>query len=104
MVNEYNGIRYTITDSGVCIFDSWSITDDSLKEDFLMYICLENEGLELCRSRKSMFIEWKAHNIMYQKHILRSRTGNTDVEFNQRKFIAWFYRVICKLFKEKCII
>jgi hypothetical protein len=100
---EYNGIKYVIDYLGVCIYDSWKVTDDETKEDFLMHICLENEGLELCRSRKSMFIEWKAHNILYQKHLFRKRTCNTDMEWKQSKFIAFMYKVICRLFKEKSV-
>lgn len=101
---EYNGIKYVVDFCGICIYDSWKVTDDNVKEDFLMHLCLENEGLELCRSRKSMLIEWKAHNILYQRHLFRDRTRHTDMEWRQKKFVAFAYKVICFLFKEKCII
>ena len=104
MSSEYNNIKYHVGESGICIFESWKITDAKIKEDFLMNLCLEIEGLELCRSRKSMLIEWKAHNILYQKHIFRKSTENTDIEWKQNKFVAFVYRMICRLFKEKCII
>ena len=103
-IKEYKGIHYAVDYLGLCIYNSWKVTDDSLKEEFLIHICLENEGLELCRSRESMFKEWKAHNILYQKHLFRKRTGNTDIEWKQNKFVAFMYKVICRLFKEKCII
>ena len=97
-------VTYKIFDYGVHLEDSYKVTNDSEKEDILMDICLENEGLELCRSRKSMLIEWKAHNILYQRHICRKSTRHTDLEFKQRKITAFMYRIICFLFKEKCII
>ena len=97
-------IEYNINDHGVHIHDSYLVTDDQDKEDFLMSICLDNEGLELCRSRKSMLIEWKAHNILYQKGLFKKRTQHTDIEFKQKKLVAFGYRLICFLFKEKRII
>lgn len=100
---EYKGIHYSVDYCGVCIYNSWKITNDELKEDFLIHICLENEGLELCRSRKSMLIEWKAHNILYQRHLFRRSTINTDIEWKQKKIVSWFYRCICRLFKEKSV-
>lgn len=97
---EYKGIRCDINEGGARIYDSWKVSDDAIKEEFLTRLCLENEGLELARSRKSMLTEWKAHNIMYRMHLFRKSTEHTDLEWDQGRFVAFLYKAICFLFRE----
>lgn len=97
----YNGISYYISDNCVSVRDSYKVTDDEVKLDFLIHVCSEKPDLESHRSKESMLEEWKAHNILYQKHLFRSRTKDVDIEYNQKWIFKVGYHIICKLFKEK---
>lgn len=92
--------KYNVGETAITIYDSYKVKDDEEKKSILTEICLDVEGLELCRNFNSMLIEWKAHNILYKLGIIRSRTKDVDLEYNQNRFIAWCYKVVCFLFKE----
>lgn len=93
-------IEYAIGEKAVTIKDSYLIKDDDDKIAFLQKLCIENEGLELCRSIRSMLLEWKAHNILYKHHLFVDRTRDTDLEYDQKRLIAFGYRLICAFLHE----
>jgi len=42
------------------------------------------------RSRKSMILEWRAHNLLYRLGIKKSKTADVDLEYPQ----PWYMKVI----------
>lgn len=96
----FNGIEYHIGKNALTIKDSYKIDDDSIKRDFIDRICEANPNIEKSRSRKSLLLEWKAHNILYKFKLFPSRTKDTDLEYKQTQLMAFGYRVICALFRE----
>lgn len=93
-------IEYVVGEKAITIKDSYLVEDDAEKLAFLQTLCLENEGLELCRSIKSMLIEWKAHNILYKRRLFTARTKDTDLEYGQNWLVALGYRIICAFLHE----
>lgn len=96
-----NNINYSVGEDGISISDSYLITNDEDKFQFLQELCLSIEGLELCRTIPSMLTEWKAHNILYQLHLFRKHTKDVDIEYEQTKWTAFMFKLICFLFRER---
>lgn len=94
-------VKYCVGEHGISIIDSFQVKDDDMKKEILTDICLNVEGLELCRTFKSMFREWKVHNIFYSRGWFKKRTKDTDLEYKQKRIVAWFYTIVSKLLKEK---
>lgn len=96
----FDGIEYHVGTTALTIKDSYKIEDDDIKRTFINRICEETPRIEGSRSRKSLLLEWKAHNILYRFKLFPSRTKDTDLEYAQTKLLALGYRIICFLFRE----
>ena len=83
----YNGIKYEVSENNVHVINSYIVTNDNAKREFLKNLLRTTEGLK--RSEKSMLNEWKAHNIFYQHGWFQDHTADVDFEFKQK----WYYKV-----------
>lgn len=81
------------------IRNSYEIKDDELKMHFLNHISQFVNFKK--RDIYSLFIEWKAHNILYNKKIFRKRTADTGLNDNESWIRRFFYRIVCFIFNEK---
>lgn len=50
------------------------------------------------RSVNSMIHEWRAHNLLYSLGIKKSRTGSTDLEANQPRYMKIAYFILSLLY------
>lgn len=89
--------------SGIDILNGYEINDDYDKMTFLNAITNYCQyGIDFGkRSIYSLFIEWKAHNILYKKGIFKKRTKGTGLDKNERWYRRLFYRLVCFIFTEK---
>lgn len=95
-------IEYHIYKNGnINIIDSWKFKNDEYKIYFLQIIGRDPNVNFGKRSMKSLIIEWKAHNILYNKKILRKRTGSTCLDQKESLIRRIFYHIVCFIFKEK---
>lgn len=93
---KYNSLK----DGGINIIDSYLITSDLLKEAYIETF-METPGINFGkRSSHSLFIEWKAHNILYKKNIFKKRTMDTGLSPKESLLRRGFYRLICFIFNE----
>jgi len=94
-------INHTITEKGVNIIDSYEIGDDAVKMRFLEFLRSNDILINTKRNINSFYIEWKAHNILYKKGILKKRTKDTGLDFKESHLRRFFYRMVCFIFNEK---
>lgn len=95
-------IEYYIYKNGnIDIIDSWKFKSDDYKRYFLRVVKTDPNVSFGKRSIKSLIIEWKAHNILYNKKILRKRTGSTYLDQKESLIRRIFYHIVCFIFKEK---
>lgn len=95
---RYNGIEYNVSESNIHVFNSYIITNDEAKRVFIRHI-LETTAIK--RSEKSLFNEWKSHNIFYQHGWWQDHTADVDFEFKQKWWhkIAWW--IVAHIMREK---
>lgn len=84
-----------VYDDNIVVIDGYKYT--SPKEmlnalEFVSWFYPENKVIKT-RSFKSLMAEWKTHNLLYDLHILRSRTKDVDLNLNS-KFIQLIYRFL----------
>lgn len=91
-------MRYEVLEDGVLIRDYYMMGCDAEKKIQLINLCLGIEGLELCRSFDSMFVEWKAHSILHDMGVIKS--PDLLIEFRQGKWGAFLCKLTCMLFRE----
>lgn len=98
-----NGIslKIKLTEEGISILNSYIIKDDADKKETIDELCFIFPQILEHRTKKDIFYEWKAHNILFNKNIQKKRTRDTDLEFNLKTFHRIVYRLICLIFKEK---
>lgn len=85
---------------GVDIVDSYEVKDDIVKKEFLE--ALQSAGFNFGkRSIDSMIIEWKAHNILYNKGWFKKRTKDTGLNPKESWVRRLFYRFVCFIFTER---
>lgn len=65
-----------------------STLKDLYKEDKYSSLAINNRSID------SMVREWRAHNLLYDLYILRSRTGNVDLNINQKWYIKTMYFIL----------
>jgi len=102
-VLDYRGsvqLKY-IPKGGVEILNSYTIKSDLLKFALIERF-LEMPGVNFGkRDANSLFVEWKAHNILYNKGLFKRRTKNTGLNPKESLIRRGFYRFIVFLFNEK---
>ncbi len=99
--NKIIDIYYIIKDNGVNIINSYDIVNDHDKIKFLHYIYETYGNVFGKRDYYSLLVEWKAHNILYKKGILKKRTKDSGLYSNESWIRKIFYKMVCFIFKEK---
>lgn len=97
----YEDIEYTVNKYGVEIKNSYLVTDDRTKFVFLHYLLETVCELRDNRSYKSLFREWKAHNICYQHGWWKDRSRDTFFEFKHKLFPKIGFWFISTFLKER---
>ena len=103
MNGTFNGIDFVVSDANIHVFNSHLIAGDDLKNEFIDFLFDFVEGLAENRTKKSMFNEWKAHNILYQYGLWKERTADVDFEFHQKWYHKVGYWLIAHLMREKML-
>lgn len=99
----YNNINYeyNIQFKNIHIINSYFVTCDKTKIDFINYFINKHFLFITKRKMKSFLREWEAHNIFYQHGWYVNRTKDADLEANIKWYKRIAYWLICLLFKEK---
>ena len=92
-----------VGDSCISITDSFLIYDDAIKLEVATRLLEAYPEFAKRRTAKNIVIEWKAHNILFQKGIQVERTGTTDIELRQDFIHRIGYALITLLFREKAV-
>ena len=102
MENDISSIRCKVlAKGGVKILDSFETNNDISKMIFLKNL-MQNLSIDFGkRDLYSLFIEWKAHNILYKKHFFRKHTKDTSLDPKESCIKRLFYRVVCFIFSDK---
>lgn len=90
-LNKYPNLLITFQNQNIHIVNSYHITDDTMKLEILELI---NQQVTINRSLKSQLTEWKAHNVLYRWHIVRSRTQTVDINENESLFARAAYKIL----------
>lgn len=101
MIGEIRGVQVVDFGTAVQVVNSYKITDDSEKEKIIDAMLDAFPRLARCRSKKSLLVEWKAHNILFQRNYQRARTKDVDFEFNPKKLQQFGFHLITLLLREK---
>lgn len=101
MVTEIRGVDVVDFGTAVQVVNSYKVTDDEEKNKILDEMLALFPRLERCRSKKSLLIEWKAHNILFQHNYKRARTKDVDFECCLKKLQQFGFRLITILLREK---
>ena len=90
------GVEIEITNNNVRIIDSFKITDKNSMKNILNIVrnLAMRKGIYFKRNNKSWIQEWKAHNLLYKFHLLKSHTKDTDLEENESKFRLFCYKIL----------
>ena len=101
-MENQNQIKIFCFNNNIRIQDSYLVKDDNEKLKIILELKSKYQKQLENRTIEDLFYEWKSHNILYHKRICRKSTKDTDFEFNQKKLLKLGYKIICKIFKEKC--
>lgn len=100
---EYNGIEFVVSDTNIHIFKSYLVNNDGVKKQVIDFLFDYVDRLAKYRSKKSMFNEWKAHNILHQHGWWVERTADVDFEFHQKWYHKVGYWLVAHLMREKML-
>ena len=103
MNGTFNGIDFVVSDTNIHVFKSHLVAGDGLKNEFIDFLLGFVEGLAENRTKKSLFNEWKAHNILYQYGLWKERTADVDFEFHQKWYYKIGYWLVAHLMREKML-
>lgn len=103
MKATYNGqtIEYTLSKNNVHIVDSYKIRRKTAMKKFLRIIRDEakKQGYNYKRFESCWYIEWQAHNYLYDKGVERERTGSVDLNEDESRWKIISYSVLAALYK-----
>lgn len=60
----------------------------------------ENKALNN-RTITSLVTEWCAHNLLYDLHLFRSHTATVDLEYPERWYFQFCWKVLAWFYKDK---
>lgn len=83
-------MRYKILENRIKIIDSYMMSEAEFYSALDEIQSLYPEHIAFKRSRKSMYLEWRAHNLLYRFGIKKSKTADVDLEYPQ----PWYMKVI----------
>ena len=93
---EYNkNIKVEFLNDNIKIYDSYKTTDEKDMAMILSIISIYPQ-YHLTRNRKELIDEWKFHNLLYNLHLFRSHTKDTDLDENESKFRKLVYKIVGK--------
>lgn len=98
-IYKYPSIEIFKFEHNICIKNSISILEDKDKEEILDIILMVYPDYP--RTKKSMFREWKSHNILHQRGIKKDSTKDVDFEDKPKLFFKIGYFLISLLMKER---
>ena len=92
-------IRYKVGDGNCRVVDSYLISDDGEKREFLALLA-ERHPEFAARSVTSYVREWAAHNILYGKGVARDHTKDVDLNVGEPWWRRFGYWVVSALHKQ----
>lgn len=76
-------MKYKILENRIKILESWMMS----KEEFLKILDeiqeLYPDHVAFKRTRRSMILEWEAHNLLYRLGIRKDKTADVDLDYPQ---------------------
>lgn len=99
MSQEYNGIIYSIDEVNCRIVNSHLIRSKEIMTDFCEHVLPDH--FKKARSIASYVVEWRAHNLLYDLHLFRSHTQDTDLNINEKKIARFFYAILSLFYRGK---
>lgn len=97
---EYT-IEYTLSKNNVHIVDSYKVRRKAAMKRFLRLIREEakKQGYTYKRFESCWYLEWQAHNYMYDKGIERARTGSVDLNEDESRLKILSYAIMAALYR-----
>ena len=83
-------MRYKILDNRIKILDSYMMSEAEFYSALDEIQKLYPDHVAFKRTRKSMYLEWRAHNFLYWIGIRKDKTADVDLEYPQ----GWFKKLI----------
>ncbi len=82
-------MRYKILGNRIKIFDSYTMSKAEFSEALDEIQKLYPEHVAFRRTRRSMYLEWMAHNFLFRMGIRKDKSADVDLEYPQ----SWFKRL-----------
>ena len=89
---DYKGIQFTLSDNNCHIINGYL----TRSRDMMVEFCKEVLPSRFIKTRpiNSYVAEWRAHNLLYDLHLFRSHTRDTDLNLDENKFVRFLYRIV----------
>ena len=97
----YSGVECHTSSNNVKIIDSFEVTEVKCMILLIKLLRKESPCITIIHERSifSLIIEWRAHNLLYDLHILRSRTKDVDLNYPKWYFMICYFLLSCFYFK-----
>ena len=82
-------MRYKILDNRIKILDSYMMSESEFYSALDEIQNLYPDHVAFKRTRRSMYLEWRAHNFLYWMGIKKDKTADVDLEYPQ----GWFKKI-----------
>ena len=94
LIIECNGniVKVNLTVNNTSIIDSYKIKSVNDMMDILEFYAIHHRGII------GMINEWRAHNLLYNLHIKRDRTGTVDLNKDQSIWAKIAYAILSFLY------
>ncbi|MBQ0053516.1 MAG: hypothetical protein KBS89_03555 [Bacteroidales bacterium] len=87
-------MKTTISKNNIHIEDSAEVSKDCFGAVFVK-LSQDYPDCEIWnRSRRSLILEWSAHNFLYTLHIARSHTKDVDLNYPQKLWEKILYPIV----------
>lgn len=99
MQEDYNDIQYSLSANNCHIIDGYLTRSREVMEDFCKNVLPAR--FKAARSVQSYVAEWRAHNLLYDLHLFRSHTKDTDLNIDEKKIARFFYGILSLFYHGK---
>ena len=82
-------MRYKILDNRIKILDSYMMSEAEFYGALDEIQKLYPDHIAFKRTRRSMYLEWRAHNFLFWMVIRKDKTADVDLEYPQ----SWFKKI-----------
>lgn len=82
-------MKYKILGNRIKILDSYMMSEAEFSEALDEIQKLYPEHVAFKRTRRSMYLEWMAHNFLFRMGIKKDKAADVDLEYPQ----SWFKRL-----------